>query len=76
MDKKEKLLAYINSQNYIPLNSEELAVMLSVPDEDRELLCNILKECENEGSIFVTKKSVTKDDIALTVTSNISFKSI
>ena len=57
MERKTKVYEYICSKEYIPLNFEELALMLSVPDEDREELKQILDELSIEGKIFVTKKN-------------------
>ncbi len=57
MDRKEKVLGYIKSKEYIPLKFEELAVMLGVPEEDRNELSAILKELEKEGKIEKSKKA-------------------
>jgi len=56
MERKEKLLSYFNSKHYIPLKPDELAVVLDVPETDRDELAEILRELEREGKIAVTKK--------------------
>ncbi len=56
MDRKEKVLAYLQSKNYIPLKKEELAVMLDVPKDGMAELEGILSELENEGKIICGKK--------------------
>jgi len=56
MDRKERIFSYINSSEYIPLTSQELAMVLDVPSEDTEELCRILDELTLEGRIFLTKK--------------------
>lgn len=56
MNRKEKILAYIHSAEYIPLKFTELTVVLSVPKEDEGEFEGILKELCTEGKIFETKK--------------------
>ena len=56
MDRKEKVLSYIKSKEYIPLKSEELAAVLGVPQDDIPQLDKILSELCDEGKIFKTKR--------------------
>ncbi len=57
MDRKEKLFAFISSENYIPLKAEEIAVLLDVPKSDLDKLFDILSELTAEGKIYKTKKN-------------------
>ncbi|MCX7714553.1 MAG: ribonuclease R [Clostridia bacterium] len=56
MDKKEKIISYINSKEYIPLTFDELCIVLDVPKEDNKIFLAILNELENEEQITITKK--------------------
>ncbi len=56
MERKEKILAYINSKEYIPLKSDELITVLDVPVEDKSLFIYLLDELCREGKIYITKK--------------------
>lgn len=56
MERKERVHAYICSDEYIPLTAGELAAVLDVPQEDREELGRILKELQKEEKIYLTKK--------------------
>lgn len=56
MDRKEKVLSYLQSKNYIPLRIDEIAVMLDVPKNDFSELESILSELEGEGKIIRGKK--------------------
>lgn len=56
MDRKERILKYMQSKEYVPLKFGELMTVLDVPRaEDAELL-EILESLCDEGSIYVTKK--------------------
>ena len=57
MERKEKVYEYICSKEYIPLTIDELSVMLSVPEEDKEELEEVLDQLCFEGKIFQTKKN-------------------
>lgn len=46
----------MSTKEYVPLKLEELAAVLAVPREDISELSAILKELENEGKIFLTRK--------------------
>ena len=56
MDRKEKILSYMCSKEYIPLKFDELMIVLDVPAEDEEELRDILTELCIEGKIYITKK--------------------
>ncbi len=56
MDRKEKIFAYIKSDEYIPLKFDELATVLDVPQSDKPELEGILNSLCNEGNIYITKK--------------------
>ena len=55
-ERKEKILSFISNKDYHPLKMKEIAMLLSVPTEDRDQLAEILDELEREGSIVQTKK--------------------
>ncbi len=56
MERKDRILAYMKSSEYIPLQFSELAMVLDVPLEDIGELSDILDELVNEGKITLTKK--------------------
>jgi len=56
MDRKEKILGFIKSDEYVPLNFNEIAAMLSVPEADFKLLAEILDTLEERGEIIKTRK--------------------
>ena len=56
MDRKEKIYAFMSSDGYVPLKEEELAVVLDVPQEDRELFSSMLADMEREGLILKSRK--------------------
>ena len=56
MDRKERVLAYIKSKEYIPLKFDELIVVLDVPEDGLEEFSAIIKQLEFEGRIQKTKK--------------------
>ncbi|MCQ4937401.1 MULTISPECIES: ribonuclease R [Anaerotignum] len=55
-ERKEKILGYITSEEYIPLKRKEIRQMLSVPDSDREIFDGLLGELIAEGKVVETKK--------------------
>lgn len=57
MERKEKILAFIQDENYIPLKAEEIAVLLAVLKNDFGQLCEILDTLSDEGKIYKTKKN-------------------
>lgn len=54
--RKEKILAYLKSEDYLPLKQKELRVILGVPKKERYIFENLLKQLLKEGSIYETKK--------------------
>ena len=56
MDRKEKILGFINDDIYTPLKAEEMATLLSVPKEDRKAFYAIIDELISEGLIIKTKR--------------------
>lgn len=56
MERKEKILSYLKSKEYIPLKFGELMTVLDVPKEADAEFLEILNELEEEQKIFVTKK--------------------
>lgn len=57
MDSKKKLLIELFShEDYKPLKEKEIAMLLQVPSEHREVLTKTLDELVSEGKIFKTKK--------------------
>ncbi|MBR5809492.1 MAG: RNB domain-containing ribonuclease, partial [Clostridia bacterium] len=57
MDRKEKIFAFMNQEEYVPLTHQELALVLCVPEEDLEEFSDILDDLILEGKIFVSKKN-------------------
>ena len=47
MERKEKIYAFISSENYIPLKTDEIAVLLDVPKSDYDEFLSILNELVN-----------------------------
>ena len=56
MDRKEKILAYISSEAYLPLKADELIRVLDVPNNDIKKFYSLLDELLCEGKILETKK--------------------
>lgn len=56
LDRKSKILGYIESAEYLPMKRKELRQMLSVPDTDREAFEELIAQLLNEGKIMETKK--------------------
>lgn len=52
MERKDKIVEYMKSDEYIPLKSEELIAVLCVPEKDREEFLSILGELVREGRIL------------------------
>jgi len=56
IERKEKITTYIKSEEYKPLKRKELAIIFSVPKEERELFDAMIEELLKEGTIMETKK--------------------
>lgn len=55
-ERKQKILNFISDKEYIPMKISELAMLLQVPPQDRDLLQNLLDSLVKEGKILKTKK--------------------
>lgn len=55
-ERKERILAYMESEGYVPIKRRDMHAMLSVPQEDREKFENLINELIAEGRVFETKK--------------------
>lgn len=56
LEKKDKILNFISSREYIPMKISELCLMLEVPVQDRDLLETILSDLVKKGKLLKTKK--------------------
>ncbi len=56
MEKREKILLFIRSEEYVPCTISDMAFLLGVPDVDQPTLRAILDELEASGEIVMTKK--------------------
>ena len=54
--RKERILAYIKRDGYLPMKRRDLRVMMDVPTEDRPAFEELLQQLIDEGHIFETKK--------------------
>lgn len=74
MERKEKVLAYIQSREYIPLKLDEMATVLDVPEEDKGELEAILNTLCADGDIYTTKKEryIAVDDKNCTVSGKLN----
>ncbi|MDO4532003.1 MAG: RNB domain-containing ribonuclease, partial [Bacillota bacterium] len=54
--RKERMLAYIRSEGYIPMKRKDLRLMLEVPVEDRPAFEELLQQLIDEGQLFETRK--------------------
>ena len=55
-ERKERILAYMESEGYVPIKRRDLRAMLSVPQEDRDKFESLINELIAEGRVFETKK--------------------
>lgn len=56
MERKEKLLAFLEHPQYVGMKRKEITRILEVPENDREEFEQIVKELEKEGKLIETKK--------------------
>lgn len=56
LERKKKMLAYIESEEYRPMRRKEMRTMLSVPPEDKEKFDALVDELLAEGKVFETRK--------------------
>lgn len=54
--RKEKILALLEAEAYVPMKRKEIRRLMEVPEEDREAFDALVEELKEEGSIFETKK--------------------
>ena len=57
MDRQDKLLAFINDDNYVPMRKKDIAAILGVPAEDMAELDELLNSLLDSGKIVVTVKN-------------------
>ena len=56
MNRKERIISYINSKEYVPLMHEELKMVLGVPKEDEDEFDALMAELRREGAVTVSKR--------------------
>lgn len=52
----EKIVAFIREKDYKPMRAADMAFLMEIPQEDREIFQEILKQLEIEGKIVFTGK--------------------
>lgn len=57
MDRKERILEYMKSTDYLPLKREELIAVLGVPKSDEAEFDALLAELMHEGRVLPVRKS-------------------
>lgn len=57
MERKERIFAFMNQDEYVPLTFSELALVLCVPETDLDEFSDILDELIMDGKIFLSRKS-------------------
>ena len=55
-ERKGKILEYLNEEEYIPLTKDELRIVLSVPEEDKQAYDELIDEMLAKGLLWETKK--------------------
>ena len=53
---KEKITAFVNSNEYVPMSKENMAVLLCVPSSDMEIFSSIINELIEEGVLVEGRK--------------------
>lgn len=53
---KEKIMGFIQREDYLPLKRTELAILLSVPSDDRLCFEELIDQLKQEGRLCETKK--------------------
>ena len=56
IEKKEKFLKFLNSEDYTPMKVKELEMILQVPREDKEIFKDVINSLVKDGKAFITKK--------------------
>lgn len=54
--RKNKIIDFINDKNYTPMNINDISFIFQVPDNERELLNDIVNGLLKEGKAVLTKK--------------------
>lgn len=54
--RREKLLNFIQSPEYIAMKKNDIAVLLEVPSEDRPLFYEMIEKLKSEGKLLESKK--------------------
>ncbi len=57
MTRKEKILYFIQDENYIPMTYKDISAVLGVKKEQRDELIEILSDLESEGKIYRNDKN-------------------
>ncbi len=57
MDRKDKLLAFINDENYVPMRKKDIATIMGVPAKDMPQLEHLLDTLLDSGKIVLTAKN-------------------
>lgn len=55
-EKKQKILSFIYSENYIPMKVKNIMAFMQVPEKDKEIFQDIIKSLEKEGKFIITQK--------------------
>lgn len=56
-ERKEKLISFINDENYQNMRAKDIAMLLQIKAEDMQMFYDILEELEFDGKIITTKKN-------------------
>lgn len=54
--RKEKITAFVNSNEYVPMSRENMAMLLCVPSSDMEVFHSIINELIDEGVVVEGRK--------------------
>ena len=56
-ERKERILAYMESEGYVPIKRRDMRAMLSVPQEDREKFDDAVKEAVDAVTLMVQDRT-------------------
>lgn len=59
-EKKNKILSFMKDDLYVPMKKKELALLMQVKKEDKEIFNKIISELLNDGFVEITKKGKLK----------------
>ena len=54
--RKERIASFVNSNEYVPMSKENMAVLLCVPASDMEIFFSVIKELIDEGVLIEGRK--------------------